>query len=219
MIASYHQGSDNRLGTGLLLVSLVFGLAYLADAFGFQAPYPWNAVIKTTSVACLALYAFSCRQMLLGVALAFGAAGDAFLAMQPQQTELGIIAFGIGHLGFIVLFAVILANKGTRGILGYLAAFVVAAVGTGLVIWLQPYFGDVRVPATIYNGIIVVMAMLAVIGRGPALAIIGAVLFVASDGVLAARMFAGMLEWSGPLSWALYYSAQVCLAVGLARRD
>ena len=204
---------------GLLLVSLVFGVAYLADAFGVQAPYPWNAVIKTTGIACLALYAFSCRRMVLGTALAFGAAGDAFLAMQPQQTELGIIAFGIGHLGFIVLFAVLLANKGTRGIPGYLAALALAIVGIGLVIWLQPYFGDVRIPATIYNAIIIVMAMLAVIGRGPALAIIGAILFVASDGVLAARMFAGMLEWSGPLAWALYYSGQACLAIGLAQRD
>lgn len=219
MIASHNQGSDNRIGTALLVISLVFGLAYLADASGFKAPYPWSAVIKTTGIACLALYAFSCRHTLLGLALSFGAAGDAFLAMQPVQTEMGIIAFGIGHLIFIVLFAQILINKGSRGLPGYIVAFVLAASGAGMVIWLQPYFGDVQVPASIYNAIIIIMAMLAVIGRGPGLAILGAVLFVASDVVLAMRMFAGVLEWSGPMSWTLYYSAQACLALGLARRN
>ena len=81
--------------------------------------------------------------------------------------------------------------------------------------WLQPYFGELQVPASIYNAIILIMAVLALIGRAPPLAVAGALLFVVSDSVLAVRLFAEQLPWAGWVVWVTYYLAQAFIAVGL----
>ena len=97
-----------------------------------------------------------------------------------------------------------------------IAALALAAYGVVMLGWLQPYFGDLQVAASIYNGIILVMTVLAVIGRVPALAMIGALLFLVSDSVLAVRLFTGYLEWAGPVVWVTYYLGQAGIALGLA---
>ena len=63
----------------LLLISAIFGLAYLVDDFGLAAPYPGNVIIKTTGIALLAVLALSRERPLLAVGLAAGACGDALL--------------------------------------------------------------------------------------------------------------------------------------------
>ena len=40
-----------------------------------------------------------------------------------------------------------------------IAAGALALIGILLLVWLQPGMGDLRIPATIYNGVIVVMAV------------------------------------------------------------
>lgn len=211
--------ATERASKMLLLAALVLGLAYLLDDFGLGAPYPLNVIIKAGGVVLLGAYALKQGRVWLGLGLLAGSAGDAFLALQPTQQALGILAFGIGHLIYIGLFADQLRRKGNRGLPGYLATLVLIVFGAVMLIALQPHFGDLRIAASVYNGIILVMAALALIGRAPPLATLGALLFVVSDSVLAWRMFAGMLDWAGPVVWVCYFGGQALIALGLSARE
>lgn len=201
----------------LLLIAAIFGLAYLVDDFGLAAPYPGNVIIKTTGIALLAVLAVTRKRPLLAVGLAAGACGDALLDLQPPQVTAGIAAFGVGHLIYVALFVGELRREGSRGLPGWIGAGVLACFGVAMLIYLQPHFGELRGPASVYNGIIIVMACLATAGRSPTPAMVGALLFVASDSVLAMRMFAGQLPWAGPLVWLTYFLGQAGIALGLSR--
>ena len=95
------------------------------------------------------------------------------------------------------------------------AVLALAAYGVVILSWLQPYFGELQIPASIYNGIIMVMAVLALIGRASPIAVAGALLFVLSDSVLAVRLFAEQWPWAGWVVWISYYLGQAGLAIGL----
>lgn len=200
----------------LLALSVLFGAAYLMDDFGFGAAYPVNVAIKAAGIVLLAAIALRLKHPILALGLALGAMGDIFLALEPVRLPLGIAAFGLGHLVYIYLFARIRMAQGGRGSWSRIAALALVAYGIAALSWLQPYFGDLRVAASVYNAIIIVMAILALIGRAPVLALIGALLFVISDSVLAVRLFTGHLEWAGPVVWITYYLGQAGIALGLA---
>lgn len=199
----------------ILAASLAFSLTYLL--LGEQIAYPADVVFKAMGIVLLGFYALFQGKPVLAIGLWLGSAGDAFLALEPQETALGIVSFGLGHLVYIVLFAAVLKQTGSRGLPGYVGAAILAIFGAIMLFALQPHFGDLRIPASIYNAIIMIMAILAVIGRGPGLAIIGALLFVVSDTVLAWRMFAGELAWAGWVVWVTYYLGQAGIALGLAQ--
>ena len=206
----------DRIAMGLLAISVVFGLAYLFDDFGLGAPYPFNIVVKAAGIVLLAVIALRLEHPVLALGLAFGALGDVFLAMEPGMLPFGIAAFGLGHLVYIGLFARIRMRDGGRGGWSHVAALALAAYGVVVLSWLQPYFGDLRVAASVYNAIIVVMTILALVGRAPGLALAGALLFLVSDSVLAVRLFTGYLSWAGPVVWVTYYLGQAGIALGLA---
>ena len=207
--------SFNNRDKIILAVSLAFSACYLL--LGEYIPYPATVVVKAMGIVLLGLYALLQGKPVLAVGLFLGSAGDAFLAMEPQETALGIASFGLGHIVYIALFAVVLRQTGSRGLPGYIGAAVLAVFGAIMLIALQPHFGELRIPASIYHAIIMIMAILAVMGRGPGLAIIGALLFVVSDTVLAWRMFAGELAWAGWVVWVTYYLGQAGIALGLVQ--
>jgi uncharacterized membrane protein YhhN len=94
--------------------------------------------------------------------------------------------------------------------------------GVAMLLWLRPGMGELAGPASAYLGIILAMAMLAGFVKGPRLIAIGALVFIASDAIIAARWFGGTLQpdgfdWPAALIWILYYGAQVALAVGIVR--
>ncbi|WP_323761584.1 lysoplasmalogenase [Maricaulis sp.] len=208
---------QDRTDRILLIASAILALVYLVDTFGVSAPFPLNVVIKATGVALLALYAVRQKHLVLGAGLALGALGDVFLALDQSVLPLGIAAFGLGHLVYIWLFAQWRFKAGARGGMSRILALLIAVLGLAMLNWLQPHFGELRVAASVYNGIILVMAVLAILGRAPTLAMIGALLFVVSDSVLAVRLFAGELDWAGPVVWICYYLGQAGIALGLAR--
>lgn len=209
---------DDRIANILLIASAALGFAYLLDGFGLGLPYPLNVVLKASGIVLLGVFALRRGFPLLAAGLFAGSAGDAFLALQPQQLAAGIGAFGLGHIIYIILFTGWLKRDGLRGLRGYIGAGLLAVFGAAMLIYLQPHFGDLRIAASIYNGIILVMAILAVLGRPPSLAVWGALLFVVSDSVLALRLFADLLPWGGPVVWVTYYLGQAGIAVGLSNR-
>lgn len=208
---------NDRVSRLILTASGLFALIYLFDDFGLSSPFPANVVIKAAGVALLAAYAFRAGHLVLAVGLALGALGDVFLALDASVLPLGIAAFGLGHLVYIWLFARWRMEAGPRGGLSRIAALAVALAGLAMMNWLQPHFGELQIAASVYNGIILVMAVLAILGRSPLLAMIGALLFVVSDSVLAIRLFAGELDWAGPVVWICYYLGQAAITLGLTQ--
>jgi len=209
---------EDSLSRILLVASAVFGLAYLLPGIGFEIVFPIDVIVKAAGIVLLAAVAARNGAWLLAFALLASSVGDIMLAWQPRQMALGIAAFGIAHLAYIAIFAGIWRREGGRRLAGYGLAAAIAVYGVAMLVWLQPGMGELAVPATIYNGIILVMAICAAAARAPVLALAGALLFVVSDSFIGAREFRDAFLWCGPVIWVTYYAAQLFLTLGLMRR-
>ena len=212
-------------GPVYLVVSLVAAIAYLGFS-AFVVSMPGLALTKALGVVLLGIYAVLNRVPLLALALFLSSAGDYALAMRPPQTEAGIAFFAAAHVGYIVIFALAVVRRGFRAD-GLILAIALAAYGAAMYLWLSPGMGELRGFASVYLGVILVMAAAAGFARAPRLITLGALLFVISDSILAARWFRGEFvadpavlggfDWGGSLVWITYYAAQIALAVGIVR--
>ena len=202
----------------ILGASVTFGVIYLMADFGLVLAFPMSAMVKAAGIILLAVFALRTRSFVLAVALIASAVGDVMLAWEPRQMVFGIAAFAVAHLAYIALFAQRLRADGVRGLIGYFLAAGVMIYGVAMLAWMRPGMGELQTAATVYNGIILVMAVLAVLSRAPVLAVTGALLFVASDSLIGAREFQNAFLWSGPVIWVTYFVAQLFLTLGLARR-
>lgn len=148
-------------------------------------------------------------------ALFFSWGGDVLLIFQGQKNIfflLGLTSFLLAHIFYIVFLQNIrLAEKTHSNILLLLIVVIYYAV---LISWLSPYLGDMKLPVRIYGVVISLMLLLAmhmlfiknkISGKWM---MIGAVLFVISDSVLAVNKF------YQPFSGA---SLIIMLAYGLAQ--
>jgi uncharacterized membrane protein YhhN len=206
-----------------ILLALAAGAAllwYVADLAAFANPV-WGAV-KALPVAALAAVAHGRRRQVAGAAalaaaLATHAAGDLLLEWRFLA---GVGAFFAGHLIFLRLFTGAIAREGEPPAGGRVVALALAFAGTLAVAFLVPRLdGGSAVAIPVYVVALVAMAAAAqlVPGGRPWLAT-GAILFVVSDGLLAAGRFGGLAaaRW---LVWPLYLAAQGAILAGwLARR-
>mgnify|MGYP003138206045 CR=1 FL=1 len=208
---------QGRSGLLLLSVSALLALAYLFAGW-LPVAYPATVALKASGILLLAVYAARQNAYLLAMALAFSAIGDAMLALEPLRMTLGIAAFGLAHLLYGTLFLRKLRGAGVRSPWGVPLAFIILVYGAFILYWFQPGMGDLRIPATLYNGIILVMAVLAVLSKARWLAVTGALLFVGSDTLIALDLFRDYdPAWRGPAVWISYVAAQFCLTLGLVR--
>lgn len=201
-----------------LAVSAIAAVIYLGLDMVFAA-LPGLALTKALGVGLLAAYAAFSRAPALALALILSTCGDYALAMEPARTVAGMGFFAGAHLVYIAIFAMALARHGV-GKDGLILTLALAAYGVAMWLWLSPGMGDLRLMASGYLGVILVMAALAALVNGPRLITLGALLFVVSDSILAAGWFRGLdISWvvdiDGALVWITYYGAQVALAVGI----
>ncbi len=180
------------------------------------------AVVKALSVVLLAGYAAFSRATLLSFALLFSAAGDYALGIVPPARETGIAFFAAAHIAYIAIFALIILKSGFRRD-GLVLALALAVFGAAMYWWLSPGLGALRAPVTAYLIIILAMAVLAGLVKGPRLIAMGAILFVTSDSLIAMGWFRGLsityghIDLVGAAIWITYYAAQICLALGVVR--
>jgi len=209
---------QGRSGIILLSISAFMAFGYLMVGHGLPIEYPGTVALKATGILLLAIFAARKNAYLLALALAFSAIGDAMLALEPSRMTLGIASFGLAHILYGWIFLRVLRSRGMRGGVGYGLAGLLVVFGAATLIWLQPGMGDLRVPATIYNGIIMIMAIIASLSQARWLAVIGALLFVASDSLIALDLFKSYDPiWRGPTVWITYVAAQFCLTLGLVK--
>lgn len=203
-------------GTALGGVSAAASIAY-GLWFAHQPVSAVRTLVKTAAVGALAVLAYVAgAPMALTIALVLSAAGDAFLAGDPDRwLPAGLGAFLAAHIAYIWLFA---HDGGGRAALiaepvrtlGVAGAF---AFGVTLMAWLWRSLGAMRAPVALYAAAL--CAMTAASFTLPHLmwpAMLGACAFALSDGILSAELFKSVKGRAvSHAVWALYYAGQALI--------
>lgn len=182
-----------------------------------------RSAAKTLAVALLAALAvMQGGPLLLVAALALSAAGDAFLSRDGEKAFLGGLAsFLAAHVAYVALFFEagggigLLAAEPWRGAISLvMAAFVIVMLAA---LWRR-VGPPLRIPIAVYVAAILAMGISA-LTTGYPWVIAGAVLFMASDGLLAAERFlltaiSPHRVWMRYAVWVLYYAAQLAITLG-----
>ena len=204
-----------------LLFSFVAAVIY---AFALDMPPKLaRTAAKTLAVALLAVLAAMHGGLpLLVAALALSAVGDALLSRDGEKAFLGGLAsFLAGHIVYVALFLKtgggleLLSAQSWRGAIALaMAAFSIVMLAA---LWRR-VGPQLRVPIAIYVAAILAMGLSA-LTTGNAWVIAGAVLFIASDGLLAAERFllaaiSPHRVWMRYAVWVLYYAAQLATTLG-----
>src|SRR5262249_47397022 len=95
----------------------------------------------------------------------------------------------------------------------------VAALSVALAVWFNAGMAEMGllVPASIYQAIISVMVITALMSKAPLLAKLGAAIFMLSDTLIAVGMFAKIDVIPGSV-WITYAAAQIMLAWSMTRQ-
>jgi len=150
--------------------------------------------------------------------------GDICLMLPVDAFVAGLSAFLLAHLAYIVAF-----RHGLRAIALAVSLPLMAVFAAANLFGLWPYLpAPLRGAVVAYTLVLATMAALA-LARGMApprgerrrahWAAAGAVLFVASDSLLAWDRFAGPLPWAIAGVLASYYAAQWCIASSITERS
>lgn len=196
-----------------ILASATYGFALLE-----KPPSGPRTVIKTLAVAMIAAVSVVMGgPWMLTAPLILSAVGDAFLAGDPKRwLPFGLASFLLAHLFYIGLFAHV--GLGLTGILQFprwLGVALVLGLAGSVLRMLWPALGRMRGAVVIYALVIAVMAVMALtLPWDRSAAMIGAALFLASDVILAVRLFrAGGPNVTADLAvWWFYWAAQVLIA-------
>jgi uncharacterized membrane protein YhhN len=202
------------------LSGVLYGLFYLD-----KPPTLLRAIAKTAFMALLAAAFFvaDLRGPLV-LALAAAAAGDFLLGFDKKWTlPLGILAFLICQLFYLLIFTFLWfdAPDGAPLLPRYIATGAIILTAIGFLVWMAPKLGWMAFGVVPYAIAITGMASMAMwlpwIGWP---AMVGAVLFLISDFVLAAELFrlppdAPVRRITAPAVWWTYVGAQIGIALGI----
>lgn len=146
--------------------------------------------------------------------LLFSLAGDVFLMLPRDRFVAGLVSFLFAHVCYLAAFA-----SGGGVAASAWAGAALAAYGASMLGLLWPRLGSLKGPVAVYVALILLMAWAAVgryLGAGPAgsgLAAAGALLFAASDSLLAWNRFRGEFRAAQALVLGTYFAAQWLIAL------
>lgn len=146
--------------------------------------------------------------------LIFSLAGDVFLMLPRERFIQGLICFLFAHIFYIAAF-----TSGASHSLSISIVFPFLIHGGAMLRLLWSSLGKMKIPVLIYMLVILLMAVQAT-GRfaatremGSALAMVGAILFVASDSILAVDKFRGRFKSAQFFILSTYFAAQWLIAL------
>jgi alkenylglycerophosphocholine hydrolase len=196
----------------LLVVGAAAALAFLAG-MAFDRPL-LRLATKAVPAACLALMVASAGERRYSRWVAAGlwlsALGDFLLEARPSFFLYGLLAFLAAHIAYVAAF---LAASRRPALL---RAIPFAAWGVMAFALLRDGLADLRVPVAVYMAAIVSM-MWRASAVGP-LALTGAVLFGASDSLIAFDRFHAPLPWAPFPIILLYWAGQLLIAFSATAR-
>jgi uncharacterized membrane protein YhhN len=206
--------NPDQILTGIFVAA---GLAYLALIH--KLPFAGDFALKSIPVLCLAVMALlfipGTAGKLLFAGFLFSVGGDISLSFLHKNETFflaGLGSFLIAHVLYVIAFA---QNfEFTMGRLPLIALWAVFAIGMAVI--LYPKLGDMRIPVFLYVAVILSMVSFATAWQGPKLTmlVIGAVLFMLSDSMIAVDKFLTPIAWSRYFIMATYYAGQflICRA-------
>jgi uncharacterized membrane protein YhhN len=207
------MGQGRTMARIVLIAALVAGFSFLWLVIQ-HAQGPTVIAWKGAGVALLALWcgmqARSLDGWLITAVMALGAAGDVLL--ETHGEEGGAAAFLCGHLVAITLY---LRNR--RSALSFSQTLLAVLVVPVVVFKGYSWTHDPMV--AVYALTLGLMAATAWASRFPRYRVgLGAMLFVASDLLIFARMgpLAGS-SWADVAIWLLYFGGQALIAMGVVR--
>ncbi len=179
----------------------------------------WLSAARTTPLAILGLLT------LLG--MTFGFLGDLFMAdvfSQKDHVLFGIVAFAIGHglymAGFREIAVTLSLHMLDRYLIAVLALWVVA-----LVIWFMVARNPEGEAAMQVATLLYTLFLASMAGYATGLALhdvafwplaVGAILFLFSDALIAARLFGGLkFHYMSDVIWATYITAQALIVTAV----
>ena len=191
----------------------VFSVAYLL--LMFKGPFPGSWAIKAVPALALAAMVAMNQPALPGkliiAGLIFSAGGDIALALYKDNIQqyfiVGLALFLVAHILYIVAFSRDFSYQPSRLPL----AIAVVALSAVMGYLLFPKLGPMLIPVVIYILAITVMGVFASFSnRGGWILILGAILFMMSDSMIAVNkfMFAGSLKWAPMFIMVTYFAAQ-----------
>jgi|DewCreStandDraft_4_1066084.scaffolds.fasta_scaffold146837_2 uncharacterized membrane protein YhhN len=161
------------------------------------------------------------------IALFFSWAGDVLL-LQEKFFVLGLLAFLISHLGYIVTWRKH-RNANGQHALSTLhrirMAFPVILYGAGMVTVLIPHLDNMKIPVLLYAGVLCWMVLQALVRYGYTnnasfgYVFAGSVLFMLSDSMLAFNKFVQPVSMAGFWIMLTYIAAQYSLVTGVLRHE
>jgi uncharacterized membrane protein YhhN len=152
------------------------------------------------------------------VALAFGLLGDiALLSDSMPRFQAGLGAFLVGHLAYLVCFA-LLGLTAPSWAWGGLVVLAVALFATRRVVPATHRSGGraLSVPVAVYSAVIGAM-LVAAWFTGEPLVALGASVFVASDATLSVDRFVRPLPHARVVLMVTYHVGQALIVVGVLR--
>jgi uncharacterized membrane protein YhhN len=208
----------------LTALGLIAAAAY-GTYFLHRPPTFMRAVVKTLFMGAVAaglIAAGAPRPLIL--AIVFSAFGDFFLAFDKKWLlPFGILSFLLAQLIYVVIFLALWFFSGDNAPFWprYIAMGAVIATAIAFLIWMGPKLGWMALGVVPYAIAIAGMGAAAMWLPWPAWpAMLGAVLFLISDFVLAAELFrlspdAPARRLTAPIVWWTYAAAQMLIVVGL----
>jgi uncharacterized membrane protein YhhN len=155
------------------------------------------------------------RRWAFVVALVFSLVGDVFLMLRRDLFIAGVGAFFLAHVAYIVGLRI-----GQTGItpllMGTAVAFALAAfAGRPILAGVTSMEPDMRTPVSAYIAVISVMVA-AALATGEPFAATGALVFMASDSLIAWNRFVKPLSWAPVVIMMTYHLGQTGLVLSLA---
>lgn len=156
-------------------------------------------------------------------ALIFSLFGDILLMFQQDNSLfflLGLSAFLLAHIFYIIFFHQVRVKENIKS--NIWLAVIVVIYYTALIVFLFPYLGAMTLPVCIYGIVISFMFMLAMhmlfikIKTGGIWMMVGALLFIISDSILAINKFYQPFSIADILIMLTYGFAQFFIVTGAA---
>lgn len=158
---------------------------------------------------------------LVGIGLFFGCLGDIFLMLKDMFLA-GLASFLIGHVLYVIAFIKQSSPKELSRHKSYiLVAGILASYSYYLYSILQPSLGPLKIPVVLYIIVIAVMALFAYTRKYQTnlpsfiICMLGAILFIVSDSILAVNKFVAYIADSGLYIMSTYILAQFGITAGI----
>ena len=198
----------------------IFCRAYVVLGFLFIAslavhPYPGSYLLKPLPILIMAHLSFfflkGADKYLMTAAFLFCAVGDILLDLsRADYFVIALVSFLIAHILYsVVFFKDFKFQKKRLVIVGALIIYVT------LIFYLSK-LGALLIPVLIYIIVITIMGIFATFSDRPVNGVLlGALLFVLSDSLIAVNKFIHPLPYSAIINMSIYYWAQYKIGMGI----